>query len=215
MKITELLSEFAGTFLLVFIGTGSILFAEAELPDQAQLWIAVAFGLAVFLGIFLFGKWSGAHMNPAVTIGLWVKGGFPRNQVTLYIVAQLAGAIAASLMVGILFPQNIYLGDTLPRAGIWQSALLEFGLTLILMTGILWISGKKQGTVLTALFIAGIVGLEAYFAGPYCGASMNPARSFGPAMISGHLRHLWIYLFATTSGALIAGFYWRWQRSTE
>lgn len=194
-------AEFLGTFQLVFIGTGSVLVVQTQQWGYPQLWIGLAFGFAVFLGIILFGKASGAHMNPAVTIGLWIKGIFNAKEVPFYLLFQFAGAIAASGLLSVVYPNHPHYGDTLPSAGIWESFGLEFGLTFLLMLGVLFDFYRKSTIWQAGLLIGSIVGLEAYFAGPYCGASMNPARSLSPAVFSGMWSHMWIYLLATTMGA--------------
>jgi aquaporin Z len=197
-------AEFLGTFQLVFIGTGSVLLVETQHWSNPQMWIGIAFGLAVLLGILLFGKASGAHMNPAVTIALWIKGVFNGKDVPFYLLFQFAGAIVASAALAMLYPDHPHYGDTLPTAGIWESFGLEFGLTFLLMLGVIFDFHSKSTILQAGLLIGTIVGLEAYFAGPYCGASMNPARSLSPAVFSGMWSHMWIYLIATILGAAIA-----------
>lgn len=197
-------SEFLGTFQLVLIGTGSVLIVQNEHISHPQTWIGIAFGFAVFLGIVVFGKSSGAHMNPAVTLALWLKGDTKTADLPGYMSAQFLGATAASGVVYWMYPRNPHFGDTLPTAGVSESFWLEFGLTLVLMVGILLVILSKVSTLVAALAIGTIVGLEAYFAGPLCGASMNPARSFGPAVFSGYFSTLWIYLLAPPLGAIIA-----------
>lgn len=195
-------AEFLGTFQLVFIGTGSVLVVETQNWLYPQLWIGLAFGFAVFLGIVLFGKTSGAHMNPAVTIALWIKGVFKGKEVPWYLLFQFAGAIVASACLAVLYPDHPHYADTLPKVGIWESFGLEFGLTFLLMMGVIFDFHRKSNVWQAGLMIGAIVGLEAYFAGPYCGASMNPARSLSPAVFSGMWSYMWIYLIATTVGAL-------------
>ncbi len=197
-------AEFLGTFQLVFIGTGAVLLVQTQQWLYPQLWIGLAFGLAVFLGIVLFGKTSGAHMNPAVTIALWIKGVFSGKEVPFYLLFQFVGAIVASGLLSIIYPNHPHYGDTLPTAGIWESFGLEFGLTFILLLGVIFDFYSKSSIWQAGLLIGAIVGLEAYFAGPYCGASMNPARSLSPAVFSGLWSHLWIYLTATILGAVAA-----------
>jgi aquaporin Z len=197
-------AEFLGTFQLVFIGTGSVLVVETQQWNYPQLWIGLAFGFAVFLGINLFGKASGAHMNPAVTIALSVKGVFDKREVPLYLLFQFAGAIVASACLATIYPDHPHYADTLPKIGEWQSFALEFGLTFVLMLGVVFDFHSKSTVLQAAILIGAIVGLEAYFAGPYCGASMNPARSLAPAVFSGMWSHIWIYILATTMGAVCA-----------
>ncbi len=196
--------EFLATYLLVFLGTGAVIWNDQTDGSIGQLGIAVAFGGAVALGILLFGRFSGAHMNPAVTIALALGSKFSRKDVPAYLVSQCLGAIAASFTLHRLFPQNEFLGTTLPSGTVAESFWLEFGLTFLLMAGVFFVSrGKSSERWLAPLLLGTIVGLEAYFAGPICGASMNPARSLGPALVSGHLQYLWLYLVATTLGALM------------
>ncbi|XOV66002.1 MAG: MIP/aquaporin family protein [Fluviicola sp.] len=197
-------AEFLGTFQLVFIGTGSVLVVETQQWNYPQLWIGLAFGFAVFLGITLFGKASGAHMNPAVTIALSVKGTFDKREVPFYLLFQFSGAIVASACLATIYPDHPHYADTLPKIGEWQSFALEFGLTFVLMLGVVFDFHSKSTVLQAALLIGAIVGLEAYFAGPYCGASMNPARSLSPAVFSGLWSHIWIYMLATTLGAISA-----------
>ena len=197
-------AEFLGTFQLVFIGTGSILLVETQQWSYPQLWIGLAFGFAVFLGIILFGKASGAHMNSAVTTALWVKGAFDGKEVPFYLLSQFAGAAVASACLAAIYPDNEHYGDTLPTIGEWQSFALEFGLTFVLMLGVIFDFHSKSSIWQAGILIGTIVGLEAYFVGPYCGASMNPARSFSPAVFSGLWSHVWIYMLATTFGAVAA-----------
>lgn len=205
-------AEFLGTFQLVFIGTGSVLLVETQQWSNPQLWIGLAFGLAVFLGIIVFGKASGAHINPAVTVALWVKGAFNGKEVPFYLLFQFAGAIVASACLASIYPDHAHYGDTLPKIGDWESFALEFGLTFALMLGVIYDFHSKSTIWQAGLLIGAIVGLEAYFVGPYCGASMNPARSLSPAVFSGMWSHIWIYLLATTLGAVTAAMIFKRSR---
>ena len=157
--------------------------------------------------ILSLGHFSGAHINPAVTIALSVAKLFKWENIIPYIFAQLAGACLASFVLRYLFPANEFLGATIPKGSDMQSLILEFILTFLLMLVILTSTHKKDHSLLVpALAIGGTVGLEALFAGPICGASMNPARSISPALISGHLHSLWIYIVAPITGAITAVF---------
>jgi aquaporin Z len=167
--------------------------------------VALTFGLVVMAMIHTFGDVSGAHMNPAVTLAFAVSGRFSWSAVAGYIVAQLAGAFAASGFLNLLFPSSPTLGATLPAGSVAQSFVLEIVLTAILMLTILSVStGAREKGVNAAIAIGSVVGLEAMFAGPISGASMNPARSLAPAVMSGNFQHLWLYPVATVLGALIA-----------
>lgn len=203
------LAEFVGTFLLVLVGTGAIAIHEETSLKLGGFGISLAFGLIVIIAIYLFGKTSGAHINPAVSVGFAVSGLFSWKQVIPYIIFQLLGAAFASFIVLIIFPNNKFLGSTLPTIGVWESFALEIFLSFGLMMVILLTSQSKKIGSWAGLFIGGMVFLEAFFAGPYTGASMNPARSFGPSIISGHLEHLWIYLKAPILGMIMAGFIWK------
>ena len=199
------LAEFLGTFILIFAGTGAIVINQSSGGVIGHAGIALTFGLVVLAMIYTFGDISGAHLNPAVTIAFAAAKRFPWNEVPLYLGAQLAGAFAASGLLKFLFPGPGTLGATLPAGSASQSFVLEVVLTAILMLVILSVStGSKEKGITAGIAIGAVVGLEAMFAGPICGASMNPARSLAPALVSGHLQHLWLYPAATVLGALLA-----------
>ena len=184
-------AEFLGTFFLVFAGTGAIVIDGVSGGAIGHAGIALTFGLVVLAMIHAFGDVSGAHLNPAVTLGFAVARRFPWREVPVYLGAQLAGAFAASGLLKLLFPAPGTLGATF--------------LTAALMLVILSVStGAKEKGITAGIAIGATVGLEAMFAGPVCGASMNPARSLAPALVSGHLEHLWLYPVATILGALLA-----------
>ncbi|MBL7911948.1 MAG: aquaporin [Bacteroidia bacterium] len=195
------LAEFAGTFLLVFFGTGSIVLSQSGFTFFDHTMISITFGISVFTMILLFGKLSGAHINPAVTICLAIDKKFRWKDVLPYCFSQILGALLASYTLQSLFPHNELLGASLPSGSSIQSFLLEILLMFFLMLAI--VNGSIN-IVFAASVIGIIVGLEAFFAGPICGASMNPARSIGPALVSGHPEHLWIYIFAPLIGGLLA-----------
>jgi aquaporin NIP len=199
------LAEFLGTFFLVFAGTGAIVIDGVSGGSIGHAGIALTFGLVVLAMIHAFGDVSGAHLNPAVTLGFAVAGRFPWREVPGFVFSQLAGAFAASGLLKVLFPNGGSLGATLPAGSAGQSFVLEIILTAALMLVILSVStGAKEKGITAGIAIGATVGLEAMFAGPICGASMNPARSLAPAIVSGHLEHLWLYPVATILGALLA-----------
>ncbi|WP_395715636.1 MIP/aquaporin family protein [Prosthecobacter sp.] len=203
--MNKLLSELLGTFILVFAGTGAIVINDVSGGVIGHAGIALTFGLVVMAMIYTFGDVSGAHLNPAVTLGFAVAGRFEWKSVPGYVLAQIAGALAASGVLHLLFPAHDKLGATLPSGSAMQSFVLELILTAILMLAILRIStGAKEKGITAGIAIGGIIALEAMFAGPICGASMNPARSLAPAIVSGQFEHLWIYLTATVLGAFVA-----------
>lgn len=171
----------------------------------SHVGIALTFGLVVMAMIYALGDVSGAHLNPAVTIAFWIARRIEGTTVLPYLVAQCAGAIAASLLLRLLFLSDATLGATLPAGPWWQSFVLEGVLTFILMFVILSVStGAQEKGIMAGAAIGGVVALEALFAGPICGASMNPARSLGPALVAGQLADLWIYLVAPVLGASLA-----------
>ncbi|WP_367873971.1 aquaporin [Luteolibacter sp. Populi] len=199
------LAEFLATFALVFAGTGAIVINQQAGGVIGHAGVAAVFGLIVIAMIHTFGDVSGAHMNPAVTLAFAVARRFAWRGVPAYFAAQFTGAIAASLLLKFLFPASATLGATLPAGSPQQSFILEIVLTAMLMLVVLSVSsGAKEKGVTAGIAIGAMVGLEALFAGPICGASMNPARSLAPALVSGHLEHLWLYLIATFGGALLA-----------
>ena len=209
-------AELLGTYALVFAGTGAIVI-DAQTGALGNLGIAITFGLIVLAMIYAFGDVSGAHLNPAVTIGFIVAKRFPTAQATPYIAAQLGGALLASFTLRFLFPDSATLGETLPAGSAIQSFALEVILTYFLMLVILQVAhGSKEVGVMAGIAIGAVVGLEALFAGPITGASMNPARSIAPAIVSGELQALWIYITAPAAGALLATGTWLWlQASSE
>ena len=203
--LRKFLAEFIGAFALIFAGTGAIVINAESGGAITHLGVALTFGLIVLAMIYTLGDVSGAHMNPAVTVAFAAAGLFPFASVLLYIAAQISGALLASLSLHFLFPQNATLGATLPIGSPMQSFVLELILSGILMFVILNVShGAKEKGITAGIVVGSVIALEALFAGPISGASMNPARSLAPAIVSGHLEHLWIYLVAPVVGMLIA-----------
>jgi aquaporin NIP len=201
--LKRLLGEFLGTFGLVFCGTGAIVINQESGGSVTHVGVAMTFGLIVMAMILSFGHISGAHINPAVSIALCVSKKFNWRHLAPYIFAQLAGALFASSILHYLFPVNELLGATIPKGSDLQSFILEFILSFLLMIVILTSTQKKDHSLLgPALAIGGTVGLEALFAGPICGASMNPARSLSPAIVAGHYKSLWVYILGPVLGAV-------------
>ena len=199
------LAEMLGTFALVFAGTGAIVINDVSGGAISHLGIALTFGLIVMATIYTFGDISGAHLNPAVTLGFVAAGRMRGAEGIFYILSQLSGAVGASSILRLLFPTHATLGMTLPAGRALQSFVLEFLLTALLMLVILSVtSGAKEKGITAGIAIGGVVALEALFAGPICGASMNPARSLAPALVTGNFTSLWIYLLAPIAGALAA-----------
>lgn len=208
----ELIAEFLGTYILVFAGTGAIVINSLT-GDLGHIGIALTFGMVVSALIYSFGHISGAHFNPAVTISFAVMGEFNWRDVLPYIFIQTLGAISASYSLLLMFGNIASLGATLPRYSEFQSFILEFILTFILMLVIsLSAVHSKAIKSFAGISIGFTVGLEALFAGPISGASMNPARSISPAVVSGNFEHLWIYIFATISGAVASTFFYKFLK---
>jgi aquaporin Z len=204
-NLKKCLAETIGTFSLVFAGTGAIVFNEVSNQAITHVGISLVFGFIVMAMIYAIGDISGAHINPAVSLAFWLAGKAKLSTVMMFIGAQLLGAFAASLLLKSMFPENETLGATLPQTAVWHSFVLEVLLTFILMFVILRVSsGAKEKGIMAGAAIGGTVALEALFAGPICGASMNPARSIAPAVVSLHLEHGWMYLVAPLLGAALA-----------
>ncbi len=200
----KLFAEFLGTFILIFVGTGAIVINDVSGGAITHAGVAFSFGLVVLAMIYTVGDISGAHLNPAVTLGFYAARRFSGGLVLPYITSQLLGALAASGLMRLLFPTHATLGATLPTGLASQSFILELVLTAILMFVILSVStGAKERGITAGIVVGSVIAFEAMFAGPICGASMNPARSVGPALISGNLSSLWLYLVAPVSGALL------------
>ena len=181
------LAEYLGTFAVVFCGTGAIVIDQETHGSVTHAGISVTFGLIVMCMIYTFGDISGAHLNPAVSIAFALARQFPVKELAPYIISQLTGTITASLILRLLFPRNELLGATLPSVSVGQSFAMELILAFLLMLVIVRVSsGSKERGMFAGLAIGYTVLLEAMFAGPICGASMNPARSFAPALVSGH-----------------------------
>jgi len=198
-------AEFFGTFALVFAGTGAIVINAVSGGAVSHVGIGLVFGLIVMALIYAVGEVSGAHLNPAVTLGFFLARRFPAALVLPYVLSQCAGAFLASLTLRLLFGKVAHLGATLPAGPAWQSFVLELILTAMLMFVILSVAtGSKEQGLMAGIAIGATVGLEALFAGPICGASMNPARSLAPALVSSHTASLWLYLTAPFLGAAIA-----------
>jgi aquaporin Z len=201
----QLAAEFFGTFALVFAGTGAIVINRLTDGAVTHPGIACTFGLVVMALCYSLGDVSGCHLNPAVSVAFVAAGRFPRSRLLPFTAVQCAGAVVASVCLKLIFPAAASLGDTQPHGSVLQSLMLEFLLTWLLMFVILNVSAPspvKQHFAGAA--VGAVVGLEAMFAGPVSGASMNPARSLGPALVSGQLQSLWIYLLAPTAGAICA-----------
>ena len=201
----QCLAETLGTAGLVFAGTGAIIIDELSGGRITHLGICITFGLIVSVMIYAIGHISGAHINPAVTLGFALARHLPWRRVPLFWGAQLSGAIGGSLVLRGLFGDVGNMGATVPSGTAWQSLGLEVVLASILMFVIMAVATDVRTVGQSAALAIGMtVGLEAIFAGPISGASMNPARSLGPALVSGQLQYVWVYLLAPVLGSGLA-----------
>jgi MIP family channel proteins len=206
-------AEALGTFLLVFAGPGAAVINDVSGGGVTSLGIGLSFGLVVMVAIFAIGHISGAHINPAVTIAFATFGSFPWRHVPAYIVAQLIGATAAALTLRGLFGNVAALGSTIPSDGAGQALGLEVVITFFLMFVIVAVATDQRAVPgAAAVAIGGYVGLAATFSGPIAGASMNPARSFGPALVSGTWTDHWVYWVGPIAGALLGALVYGWLR---
>lgn len=204
------IAEIIGTFAMVFCGTGAIIVNQQTNGVITHAGVACTWGLIVAAMIYALGNISGAHFNPAVTIGFWLAKAFPAKEILPYVFSQAIGAFVASIVLRILFPLNETLGASLPSGIVMQSFVLEIILTFFLMLVIMQVAqGSKEQGMFAGLAIGSVVLLEAMFAGPVCGASMNPMRSLAPAVISGHVEHLWVYLSAPFIGSALGVVLWK------
>lgn len=205
MKRSIFTAELVGTFMLVLFGCGAIIADHSAAAALGNMGIALVFGLIVMAMIYAVGNVSGAHLNPAVSVAFALSGrlGWPR--VPLYLSAQLTGALLAALLLNAIYPPHATLGATLPSTTLFGTIAIEVVLTFSLMFVILNVaSGHKEKGIMAGVAVGGTVALAAMVGGPLTGASMNPARSFGPAIVSGNIEHLWIYFVAPVVGAALA-----------
>lgn len=204
------LAEIIGTFILIAGGCGAVLVNQATATDTQPgalglPGIALVWGLLVLSLGYSLGDLSGCHINPAVTVGFAVAKRFPWREVIPYVAAQVVGAFAAILFLKVLFPASATLAATAPSGELWQSFVIEVFLTWFLMLAILGVStGAKEKGITAGIVVGGVIALEVLVGGPISGASMNPARSLAPAVVSGKVETVWMYLLAPTLGAALA-----------
>lgn len=210
--------EVIGTSGLVFAGCGAIIIDRLSGGQVTHVGVGLVFGLIITVMIYALGHLSGAHFNPAVTLGFVLARHFPLRRLAGYWLAQLLGAALGAACLRLLFGDVAHLGTTLPSGsgGAWQSFGLEVVLTFFLMFVIMAMATDTRAVgQAAALAIGATVGLEALFAGPISGASMNPARSLGPALLSWTWTDQWLYLVAPLVGALLGALVYRALRQAS
>jgi MIP family channel proteins len=202
-----------GTFALVFAGCGAIM-VDAKTSELGHVGVAITFGLVIMAMIYAVGHISGAHFNPAVTFAFALTRHFPWPRALGYWAAQVLGALAAAAILRGSLGNIADTGATLPSGSQAQSFLWELVLTFFLMFVIMAVATDTRAVgEAAAIAIGGTVALDAMFGGPISGASMNPARSVGPALVSGNLHALWLYLAAPLAGAALGALAYQVIRS--
>jgi MIP family channel proteins len=210
-----LVAEAIGTFALVFAGCGAIV-VDAKTGALGHLGVAFSFGLVIMAMIYAVGHISGAHFNPAVTLAFALTRHFPWTRTVTYWGAQLAGALLAAALLRVSLGDHAHDGATLPSGSQGQAFLWELVLTFFLVLVIMAVATDSRAVgEAAAIAIGGTVGLDALFGGPITGASMNPARSIGPAVVSGELHALWLYILAPAVGAALAGLTYQFLRGEQ
>jgi aquaporin NIP len=197
------LAEGLAAFALVFAGCGAIVANAQYDAALGTVGIALVFGLVIMVMIYAIGHLSGAHINPAVTVAFTLTRHFPAREAAAYVTAQCAGAISAALILLAVWPsQPAELGATVPSVGVGSALVYEAILTAFLMFVIMAVATDTRAVgAAAAIAIGGTIGLDALFGGPVTGASMNPARSFGPALVSGTWTDFWVYVAGPVLGA--------------
>ncbi len=198
------LAEFLGTFIIVLLGTGAMIVNDSTSGALGHLGVCLIWGLAVSIAILVCERIDSGHFNPSVSLIFLLRKEVSAPKYFFRFVWQCAGALSASLVLHALFPANITLGATIPKLGEWYVFGIEVLISCFLMSTILWTGRRNKSAFVSAVIIGIAVFLAALAAGPYTGASMNPARTLGPALISGTMTGLWIYLTAPFLGMLIA-----------
>ncbi len=201
------LAEGLAAFTLVFAGCGAIVANARYDGALGTVGVALVFGLVIMAMVYATGHLSGAHINPSVTLAFTLTRHFPAREAVAYIAAQLIGATAAALVLLAVWPdQPAELGATVPSVGAGSAFVYELVMTAFLMFVIMAVATDTRAVgPAAAIAIGGTIGLDALFGGPVTGASMNPARSFGPALVSGEWRDFWVYVAGPIVGAGLGG----------
>lgn len=211
--LSKSLAEFIGTFALVFAGCGSIMVAERFPGSVPPAFVPIIFGMTIATMIYAVGHVSGAHFNPAVTFGFAVARHFPWRKLVVYWVAQCLGAVVAIGVLWLLLPSGDAYGATIPavpwpEALAWEAILTFFLMFVIIATA----TGTREMGIMAGAAVGATVAFASFVGGPVTGASMNPARTLGPAIFSGHMDIFWLYLLAPLVGASLAAVSYEWIR---
>ncbi|HEO65740.1 MAG TPA: aquaporin [Spirochaetes bacterium] len=210
------IAESIGTFALVFVGCGAIIVNDNYVASLGHVGVSLCFGLVVMAMIYSVGNISGAHLNPAVTIGFFLAGRLNKKLILPYLFSQFLGAIIAALILRFTFPEHNNLGATIPTVSVLNTFVIEVILSFLLMFVILNVStGHMEKGIMAGVAVGGTVAFEALIGGPMTGASMNPARSLGPALVSGEIQTLWIYITAPVLGMALAAPMCRWTQGDD
>lgn len=204
--LSKLVAEFVGTYAIVFFGCGSVAIFGAYQPE-AMMFVPIVFGSIVAIMIYTLGHLSGAHFNPAVTIAFACVRHFPARQIPLYIIAQCAGAVVACIALSYCIPDIKTLAPTVPIVPPLKAIVIEIILSFFLMFVVMGVATDTRAEgVMAGAAIGLIVAVDAFVGGPLTGASMNPARSLGPALFDGQMKHLYIYIIGPVIGCVLAGY---------
>ncbi|MEA2225557.1 MAG: aquaporin [Solirubrobacteraceae bacterium] len=207
-------AEALGTFALVFAGCGAVVTNAERAGALGSVGVSLVFGLVILAGIAAFGHLSGAHFNPAVTTSFFLTRHLPGRDATTYIGAQLAGATAGALLLWVVWPEKpAHLGATLPSIAVGRAVIVEGVMSALLMLVILSVATDTRAAgAPAAIAIGATIALDALFGGPLTGASMNPARSFAPALVAGEWKDFWVYLAGPLAGAPLGAFAYQFVR---
>jgi aquaporin NIP len=213
--LRPLAAEAIGTFTLVFAGCGAIM-VDSKSHELGHVGVAITFGLVIMAMIYGIGHISGAHFNPAVTISFALTRHFPWPRAALYLVAQFVGAFTAAAILRGSLGNIAHVGATLPSGSQGQSFLWELVMSAFLMFVVMAVATDTRAVgEAAAIAIGGTILFDAMFGGPISGASMNPMRSLGPALVSGDLHALWLYLTAPVAGAAIGAALYQFIRAEQ